>query len=214
MKSMLRMINQHRACEEFTSENVVRSFWKSFSILDCIGYVEESWKQISEKTINRSWSKLLPEFVVDPRKPDNEVVESDLPYEEHVADVVKIAQVVGGEGFNDVDRTEILELILPGSEVLSVQDVEEIVNQQEEPEEESKESDSPKFHFSSLKKIINLTQNAIDEAMSQDPIMTRCLNFKHNCELAIQIYEELYKDYLRKMRQPNLFEFFKKYVTW
>ena len=72
---------------------------------------------------------------------------------------------------------------------MSVQDVEEIVNQQVEPEEESKESDSPKFHFSSLKKIINLTQNAIDEAMSQDPTITRCLNFKHNCELAIQIYE-------------------------
>ena len=46
--------------------------------------------------------------------------------------------------------------------------------------------------------------------MTQDPIMTRSLHFKYNCDLELQVYEDLHKDYLRKMRQPNLFEFFKK----
>ena len=123
-----------------------------------------------------------------------------------------MAQAVGGEGFQDIDRTEILQLILPGSEVLSVEDVEEIVSlDRAEPEDEaSKENDSKEFHTNSLLKIINSIQSAIDEAMTQDPIMTRSLHFKYNCDLALQVYEDLHKDYLRKMRQPNLFEFFKK----
>ena len=31
--------------------------------------------------------------------------------------------------------------------------------------------------------------------MTQDPIMTRCLCFKHNCNVALQVYEDLCKDY-------------------
>ena len=58
--------------------------------------------------------------------------------------------------------------------------------------------------------MVNYIQSAIDEAMTQDPIMTKSLHFKYNCDLALQVYEDLHKDYLRKMRQPNLFEFFKK----
>ena len=63
------------------------------------------------------------------------------------------------------------------------------------------------FHSRSLIKIINSIQNAIDEAMDQDPIMTRCLHFKHNCNLALQVYEELYKDYTRQLKQTHITDF-------
>ena len=33
--------------------------------------------------------------------------------------------------------------------------------------------------------------------MTLDPIMTRCLRFKNNCNVALQVYEDLYKDYRR-----------------
>ena len=45
--------------------------------------------------------------------------------------------------------------------------------------------------------IINSLLTAIDLAMNYDPIMTRSLSFKHSCEKAVEIYEELYKDVLR-----------------
>ena len=32
------------------------------------------------------------------------------------------------------------------------------------------------------------------EAMGQDPIMTRSMEFKHACNLALTIYEDLYRD--------------------
>ena len=53
-------------------------------------------------------------------------------------------------------------------------------------------------------------QSAIDEAMTNDPVMTRCLNFKYNCDVALQVYEELYKDFLRNRKQSVITNFFKK----
>ena len=34
----------------------------------------------------------------------------------------------------------------------------------------------------------------IDEAVTQEPIMTRCFRFKHNYNMALQVYEDPYKD--------------------
>ena len=44
-------------------------------------------------------------------------------------------------GFEDVQEKEILDMVLPGSEVLTVEEVEEIANQQIETEEETQESE-------------------------------------------------------------------------
>ena len=57
---------------------------------------------------------------------------------------------------------------------------------------------------------MNHLQDAIDEAVSNDYVMTRSLHFKQNCNLALQIYEDLYKDYQRKIKQSRIIEFFSK----
>ena len=179
---------------------------KNFTILDCIGYIEQSWQECSDTTINRSWSKLLPELVVNPRKGSSS-------YENNVQSVVDMARAMGGEGFVDIEETEVLEMVMPGNEVLSVKDVEEIVNQPSDPEqanEESENNSEKQFYSSSVIKIINLIRSAIDEAVTQDPIMTRCLNFKYNCDAALKMYEDVYKDYIRKKKQTNITQFFKK----
>uniref|UniRef100_A0ABD2WFU9 Uncharacterized protein n=1 Tax=Trichogramma kaykai TaxID=54128 RepID=A0ABD2WFU9_9HYME len=149
---------------------------------------------------------MLPEFVTDPRRPAPS-------YEQTIPSVVQLARSVGGEGFQDIQDSEILDLVLPGSEVLTVTDIEEIINQADETvkEDEEKQDDSEQqFHFSKLKIIINSIQSAIDEAMAYDPIMIRSLRFKYNCELALQVYEDLHKNYLRQMKQTEITQFFKK----
>ncbi|CAB0036930.1 unnamed protein product [Trichogramma brassicae] len=49
--------------------------------------------------------------------------------------------------------------------------------------------------------ILNTVQRAIDEALSADPIVARSLKFQHECEVAMSAYRELYKDFLRRVKQ-------------
>lgn len=207
MKEMLRAINKHRNCENFQSQNVVRNFWKTFSILDCLGHIEAAWQEITETTLNRSWSKLLPEIVVNPRQP----TEKSTPYQEIIQGVVNISREISGQGFEDVEESEILDLVLPGSEVLTVEEVVEIAAGNGDTDSDKKEErELDTFHSKSLIKIINLIQSGIDEAMSEDQNMTRCLRFKQHCDAALQVYEELYKDYVRSMKQSRITHFFKQ----
>ena len=61
-------------------------------------------------------------------------------------------------------------------------------------------NEKKKFYSRSLIKIISSVQNAIDEAISLDPVITKCLNFKyHYYQIALQIYEELYKNYINQL---------------
>lgn len=207
VKSMLRAVNQHRACEDFNSQNVVRNFWKNFSILDCIGFVDEAWQEVSSSTLNASWSKLLPEF--DARETS---ARTENRVQSAVREVVNITRQLEGEGLDDVEELEIMELVMPGSEPLTASDAEEMMQlrgQEANPplENESDEMEQ-NFHLKSLVKIIDLIQNAIDEAMTNDPVMTRCMQFKHNCDSALTVYEDLYKDYVRKIKQTRITDYF------
>ena len=64
------------------------------------------------------------------------------------------------------------------------------------------------FHTHSLKKIIDILQKAMDVAIAEDPVFTRSLHFKHNCTAAIEIYDDLYKDHVRRMKQKRITDFF------
>ena len=46
------------------------------------------------------------------------------------------------------------------------------------------------------------------KAVTQDPIMTRCLRFRQNCNVTLQVYEDLYKDYTRQLKQSQITDFF------
>ena len=99
------------------------------------------------------------------------------------------------EFLNAVDAEEMLQLTGPESIQIS---------QNEESEMERN------FHINSVIKIINFLQSAIDEAMGQDPIMTRSMEFKHSCNLAVTIYEDLYRDYMRRIKQTCITQYFAK----
>ena len=46
--------------------------------------------------------------------------------------------------------------------------------------------------------------------MKHDSIMTRSLPFKINCEKAVELYQELHRDILRRAKQTHLTDFFQK----
>ena len=78
-------------------------------------------------------------------------------YENAVQSLLRRAREIGGEGFEDVQESEISELLFPETEKLSIEDLEEMVRDdtkehQKEPEEDSEKEfqscDSGSYHDS------------------------------------------------------------------
>ncbi|XP_058797622.1 tigger transposable element-derived protein 1-like [Phymastichus coffea] len=203
MKKMLQEVNHHRTCDGFDSTYVVKMFWKKFSILDAISLVEESWTEVKPTTVSASWKKILS--TVDA---ETAVVPE---YQEPVQSIIHLAREVGGEGFEDLHEPEILEeLVMPVRTDLSAEEAEElIVPLPQDNLQDNKDVVPTVFGGTVILEIINLLKTAKETAIERDPIVVRSLNFKHNCEKAVEVYEDLYKDALRRAKQSRLTDYFK-----
>ena len=60
MANMLKAVNTE--CQNSTFH--VKKFWKDFSILDSICLVDQCWNELASLTLNKCWSKILPDVVV------------------------------------------------------------------------------------------------------------------------------------------------------
>ncbi|XP_058789583.1 tigger transposable element-derived protein 1-like [Phymastichus coffea] len=201
MKKMLQEVNHHRTCDGFDSTYVVKMFWKKFSILDAISLVEESWTEVKPTTVSASWKKILPTV-------DAAVVPE---YQEPVRSIIHLAREVGGEGFEDLHEPEILEeIVMPVRTDLSAEEAEELIVPLPQDNLQDNEDVVPTvFGGTVILEIINLLKTATEIAIERDPIVVRSLNFKHNCEKAVEVYEDLYKDALRRAKQSRLTDYFK-----
>lgn len=200
MKEMLKTVNHDR--QNLEPSFKVKTFWKNFNILDSIGFVEESWAEMKSSTLNNSWSKLLPQAVTK--------FLEEPTYEEFVQSLLKIAREIGGEGFDDMNESDLKEITQP-STALSAEEIEEILNDAQEEDESDEEPDEKEgiLKLATISKIVNFVRDAIEEAISEDPIMSRSLRFRHDAEIALRPYEELYKDMKRRAKQKTLNDFFK-----
>ncbi|KAJ8688368.1 hypothetical protein QAD02_024163 [Eretmocerus hayati] len=108
-----------------------------------------------------------------------------------------------------MQESEISEIETEGED-LSVEDIESLANEAREGEENSGVDEEINMSSSAVLETIGMTQNAIDEAMNKDPIMTRCLRLKRACELALEEYEELHRDIVRRARQTYIDQYFYK----
>ena len=92
---------------------------------------------------------------------------------------------------------------------MTAEDIDEILNDRQNADEQDKKvTEEPVLKVATISSIINQIQNVIKEAVTSDPIMTRSLRFKHDCEVVLQTYQELYRDMVRR-KQTTLTEYFK-----
>ena len=101
---------------------------------------------------------------------------------------------VDGEGFEDIEDAKVLELVVLEKTDLTPEELEELIDYP--PEEKPEFSEVSVFNPKTISEIISLIERVAEQAVSNDPIVVRSLNFKRHCHLAIQIYEELYRDIL------------------
>lgn len=201
MDNMLKSVNH--GCLEAGSSFKVKNFWKNFNILDAIGYVDKSWIEIKSSTLNRCWSKLLPDAVVH-------TIE-EVTYEECVKGLLRLGREIGGEGFEDLNDKDVMEIIQPTAD-LTAQDVYEMLNDRDvdEDQEEAQALEEPVLKMTKISIILGHLRDAVEEAVNSDPVMTRSLRFKYDCDKAMQSYENLYQDMARRKKQKNIMDYFSK----
>ncbi|KAJ8665361.1 hypothetical protein QAD02_007023 [Eretmocerus hayati] len=155
-----------------------------------ITIVAESWNEVRDSTLNSSWGKLLPGLV----EKNQVTIPSDSVLQEVVQSTINVAQEIGGEGFSDMQDSDVLSMVSTDRNQLTASDIEEILEDAEgnrAAEKNVEESPEPALSIRILSQIISTVQNAIDDALAQDPILTRSLKFKLDCESALMSYKEL-----------------------
>ena len=156
-----------------------------------------------EKIYNGVWRKVLPEDVLkEPLK------RTKVEFQETVRNIVDLARSVGDEGFTGMQEPEVLDMMMPTVD-LSVEELEQIATPIPEAQAE-KESSVISISGKMVVEIVTSLQKSIDLAMKHDLIMTSSLQFKINCENAVELYQELHRDILRRAKQTHLTDFFRK----
>ncbi|KAJ8669137.1 hypothetical protein QAD02_000396 [Eretmocerus hayati] len=115
-------------------------------------------------------------------------VPSDSVLQEVVQSTINVAQEIGGEGFSDMQDSDVLSMVSTDRNQLTASDIEEILEDAEgnrAAEKNVEESPEPALSIRILSQIISTVQNAIDDALAQDPILTRSLKFKLDCEQSL-----------------------------
>uniref|UniRef100_UPI00358E3E0E tigger transposable element-derived protein 1-like n=1 Tax=Myxine glutinosa TaxID=7769 RepID=UPI00358E3E0E len=168
--------------------------WKDYNIADCINNINDSLREVKPSTINACWGKLWKEVV-------NEF--GGFPSaDDEVRRIVKMARDVGGEGFEDLQATEIEEVIIGfHTEKLTKEDPEDLIKSSESEEEVVVK---PHLKLKSLSEILQLAKALSDRVFEVEPFMERSIKFKRELESMIIPYREVYKDLQKKAKLSQI----------
>ncbi|KAL7293129.1 hypothetical protein TKK_0013282 [Trichogramma kaykai] len=162
--------------------------------MDSINFIDELY-EIKATTITGSWKKILPQ---GPWSLSDQPTE--LEYPSVVENIIDLAKEVTGEGFDDLQASEIINLVMPLSTERSAEEIEEIATCSTADDQAENVIVESSFNAKLIVEILNLIENAVEQALVYDPVMVRSLNFKRLCDEATQAYQEMYKDVLRRAR--------------
>jgi len=181
-----QLLNACASC----SKQSVDEFWHSYNILHAIKNIGKAWDEVMGAHMNVVWKNLWQECVHDYRKCMNPL--------SGVSEIVDLGRKIVGEGFEDLQEVDIIDLLHSHEEELSVEDLVELTQREQEDHDGIVEKDKPTLkrlaHFFILAN--QLTQEAID----MDPDIERSLQFGRNLMSALASYREIYR---KKQRQSN-----------
>lgn len=118
---------------ELNSDETIASGWKKFNIADCIADIDASLMELKTSSINACWRNIWPE-VVDKENRLPSIIEQE-------EEIVELGHQIGGDGFDDMRREEIDDLIKSHGNELTE---EELLEMMEENTQDSEESEGQK----------------------------------------------------------------------
>ncbi|KAL9905418.1 uncharacterized protein ACN427_005191 isoform 1-T4 [Glossina fuscipes fuscipes] len=134
---------------------MVKEVWKQFSILNCVEIVGTSLKEICQSTLRACWKALLPETAVQETLAN--------PVEDEYRNAVTRANVIRGDGFDEITVDDVLELVT--DDEINEADLVAMTNEALSIENNYDDLFNAKienFSLKSLEKILNLAKELED----------------------------------------------------
>lgn len=115
-----------------TDEKVsLQERWSGYTMAACLQNIQRSVDEMKSETLNACWKKLWPEVVHDHEGPSPDEVQRSA-----VDTAVRLARTLGGEGLGETTAEDVNELIAAHAQLLTDEDLEELIESASEEEEE------------------------------------------------------------------------------
>ena len=109
----------------------VKEYWKKYTVASCLQNVQQSQSEMKSETVTASWTKLWPEAVGSCKGFTADEVQHDA-----IDEAVKLAKLLGGDGFSDMTTEDVNNLIDAHSKPLTDDDLTEMTKSASEEEED------------------------------------------------------------------------------
>ncbi|XP_039592580.1 tigger transposable element-derived protein 1-like [Polypterus senegalus] len=169
----------------------LKEYWRKYVITSCMVNVQKALNDMKKGTVNACWKKLWPDVVHDKKGSSAEEI-----LHSAVDKTVRLAKLLGGEGFNYMTCDDVNELLDAHSEPLSELDLAEMTKSASEEEDDpAQEEDDP-----GLATILRMAKDLQTSVEEWDPQMIRSLQFKNAIDCATEVYRNLFTQ-MKKQRQ-------------
>lgn len=144
---------------------------------------------MKKETFNACWKNLWPECVHDYKGFSPDEIQHDA-----VNKSVKLAKLIGGEGFDDITYKEFNDLINAHSQPLTDEDLAELTKsaskeETEGQEEPSQEEEDESLTLEQLAELMSKAKDLQVTAKSWDPYMVCSLQFSNAINSTMSTYE-------------------------
>ncbi|CAH0721938.1 unnamed protein product, partial [Brenthis ino] len=122
------------------------------------------------------------------------------------ANIAEIANGIGRDGLEQIDSSDIQELLESQDEDLTETDLEEMLNLQPIEEEASTSTGNVTFNLKNLREGLRMANELCDFFIKVDPSMERSLIFKKQIANATVKYKSELKDLLNTAKQEKKYK--------
>lgn len=159
-------------------------------------------EELKPLTLKSCWKKLWPALIAE-----ND--EESVQVQTLTANIAEIANGIGRNGFEQIESSDIQELLESQDEDLTETDLEEMLNSQPIEEEASTSTENVTFTLKNLSEGLRMANELCDFFVNIDPSMERSLNFKRQIANATAEYQSELSELLKTAKQEKITKFFK-----
>ncbi|XP_068617067.1 tigger transposable element-derived protein 1-like [Brachionichthys hirsutus] len=164
----------------------VKECWEKYTIASCLQNIQRSLSEVKSETVSASWKKLWPEAVHGGKGFTADEIQRNA-----IDKAVKLATLLGGDGFSDMTAEDIDSLINAHAEPLTNDDLTEMTKSASEEEEDPEVAEEGGLTAERLADLVRSAKDLQSKAEEWDEQMGRCAEFHNAIDGAIKVYRNL-----------------------
>ncbi|XP_057566797.1 tigger transposable element-derived protein 1 [Hippopotamus amphibius kiboko] len=191
-------------------ETTMVDYWKSVTIRSVIDYVGTAWDNVKQATINNCWKNVWPDCVENFEGFEG-VTES---IKNSVKNIMHIAWQISGEGFDDMRKEDVEEILAEKAIEPTNEDLDEMAKQgvgdsdyKDGDESQPKNPGIAPLTAAKISEWNSALEKIFSDMEECDPMLDRSFKFKRLTSCAFAPYAEMLKDLRQKAKQIGLTQF-------